>query len=283
MPDPKGNPRLVTSATNYGQAITETNLVINRHTGDVNRTLTTAHNILNARDVDKDPAITSIISKWKAISDARGAVVVGTNAEDILGDASGNRGIETPMVDLIADAILAATDGPSEGGAQIAFMNVGGVRSSFKFAPKYTEGAGQITYKEVYDVMPFGNRLVTISMTGDQIRQALEQQYQPVPARGSRPMLALGVSNGFSYTWDASQPQGSRVVAGSMMLNGQPIDMGATYRVGTLSFLQEGGDLFEAFKLGTNLVGGPEDIPAVVSYLGANPNITAPASRIDGL
>ncbi|HNM96477.1 MAG TPA: bifunctional metallophosphatase/5'-nucleotidase [Marmoricola sp.] len=283
LPDPKGNPRLVTSATNYGQAITETNLVINRHTGDVNRTLTTAHNILNARDVDKDPAITSIISKWKAISDARGAVVVGTNAEDILGDASGNRGIETPMVDLIADAILAATDGPSEGAAQIAFMNVGGVRSSFKFAPKYTEGAGQITYKEVYDVMPFGNRLVTISMTGDQIRQALEQQYQPVPARGSRPMLALGVSNGFSYTWDASQPQGSRVVAGSMMLNGQPIDMGATYRVGTLSFLQEGGDLFEAFKLGTNLVGGPEDIPAVVSYLGANPNITAPASRIDGL
>ena len=283
IPDPKGQPRLVTSATNYGQAITETTLVINKRTGNVVREASTAKNILNARDIEKDPRQTDIITKWKALSDTVGARVVGSNAEDILGDSSGNRGIETPMVDLIADAILAATDGADQGAAQIAFMNVGGVRASFRLAPKYTEASGEITYKEVYDVMPFGNRLVTVSMTGDQIRQALEQQYQPVPARGSRPMLALGVSNGFSYDWDASQPQGSRVVGGSMMLNGTPIDMNATYRVGTLSFLQEGGDLFTAFKLGTDLKGGPEDIPAVVDYLGAHPGVTAPASRIGGL
>ena len=283
IPDPKGQPRLVTSATNYGQAITETTLVINKRTGNVVREASTATNILNARDIEKDPRQTDIITKWKALSDTVGARVVGSNAEDILGDSSGNRGIETPMVDLIADAILAATDGADQGGAQIAFMNVGGVRASFRLAPKYTEASGEITYKEVYDVMPFGNRLVTVSMTGDQIRQALEQQYQPVPARGSRPMLALGVSNGFSYDWDASQPQGSRVVGGSMMLNGTPIDMNATYRVGTLSFLQEGGDLFTAFKLGTDLKGGPEDIPAVVEYLGAHQAVTAPASRIGGL
>ena len=68
-----------------------------------------------------------------------------------------------------------------------------------------------------------------------------------------------------------------------MMLNGTAIDMNATYRVGTLSFLQEGGDLFTAFKLGTDLKGGPEHIPAVVDYLGAHPGVTAPASRIGGL
>ena len=125
----------MTSATNYGQAITETTLVINKRTGNVVREASTATNILNARDIEKDPRQTDIITKWKALSDTVGARVVGSNAEDILGDSSGNRGIETPMVDLIADAILAATDGADQGGAQIAFMNVGGVRASFRLAP----------------------------------------------------------------------------------------------------------------------------------------------------
>ena len=84
-------------------------------------------------------------------------------------------------------------------------------------------------------------------------------------------MLALGVSEGFTYEWDASQPQGSRVVNGSMMLNGQPIDLNATYRVGTLSFLAQGGDAFTAFTEGTNLLGGPEDLANLVAYFEARP------------
>ena len=282
LPDPSGKPRLVTSAADYGRAVTETKLVINRKSGEVMRDRSSATNHLVNRGA-KDAAQTAIIAKWKALSEEVGARVVGSVAEDILGDSSGNRGIETPMADMVADAILAATDDADQGGAQIAFMNVGGVRASLRVAPKYGEAAGDVIYKEAYDVMPFGNRLVTISMTGAQIEEALEQQYQPVAARGSRPMLALGVSKGFTYSWDASQPQGSRVVPGSMQLNGQPIDANATYRVGTLNFLQEGGDLFTAFKDGTNLTGGPEDLVGFVDYLKANPGLTAPASRVAGL
>ena len=149
-----------------------------------------------------------------------------TNTQDILGDSNGNRGIETPMGDLVADAILWGTQAPENGGAQIAFMNIGGVRASLTVAPKYTEGAGQITYKESYDVAPFGNLLTTSTFTGAQIQAVLEQQYI-VGRPGGRDALALGVSNGFTYAWDATQPAGSRVVPGSMKLNGTPIDLAA--------------------------------------------------------
>lgn len=282
LPDPDGNPRLVTSAASYGQVVTESNLVINKKSGDVVRTASTATNHLVTRTT-KDAAETAVIAKWKALADPKAAQVVGTITEDITGDASGNRGIETPMADTVADAILYGTSG-DKGGAQLAFMNVGGVRASLLMDQITNgEGRGEVTYAEAYAVNPFGNLLVSLDLTGAQIEEILEQQYQPVAARGSRPMLALGVSKGFSYEWDASQPQGSRVVAGSMKLNGEPIVATQTYRVGTLSFLADGGDLFTGFKAGTNLVGGPEDLANFVAYLGANPGLTAPESRIAGL
>lgn len=128
--------------------------------------------------------------------------------------------------------------------------------------------------------MPFSNVMVTVDLTGDQIRQGLEQQY--IATRG-RPALALGVSAGFSYAWDALAPQGSKVVAGSMTLNGVPMSMTATYRVALPNFLADGGDDFLAFKQGTNRLGGGEDLAMLVAYLQAHPGLTAPASRIDGL
>ena len=282
LPDPAGNDRLVTSAHDYGRAVTETSLVINRRTGDVDRQASKAVNHLVAQKT-KDADITSIIDKWNTLAGPLKAKVVGTHTEDILGDAGGNRGIETPMADVVADAILAGTDGANEGGAEIALMNVSGTREDLPMAPKYSEAPGEITYAEAFDIAPFNNILVSLDLTGDQLRQVLEQQYQPVDARGSRPMLALGVSEGFTYDWDASQPQGSRVVYGSMSLNGTPISMSQTYRVGTLNFLADGGDLFTAFTQGTNRVGGPEDLGNLVAYFEANPGLTAPASRIGGL
>jgi 5'-nucleotidase len=162
-------------------------------------------------------------------------------------------------------------------------MNVGGVREDLPMEPKYTEQSGQITFAEAFDIAPFGNLLVTVDLTGDQLRQVLEEQYQPIPARGSRPMLALGVSSGFTYEWDATQPQGSRVVPGSMELNGTAISPTATYRVGTLNFLADGGDSFNAFKASTNRLGGAEDLANLVAYFESHPALAAPADRIGGL
>lgn len=278
--DPAGDPRLVTSAASYGEIVTETTLVIDRRTGDVDRSATTAENHL-VTGVVADPAITEIVDKWDALSAPLAARVVGTIAEDITGDSNGDRGVETPMGDLVADAILWGTDGADEGGAEVAFMNIGGVRDSL-IVDEITngEGPGEVTYAEAYAVNPFGNLLVSFDLTGADLKAALEQQYDPTR---SRQYLALAVSEGFTYTWDDSQPQGSKVVAGSIMLNGAPIEMGATYRVAMYNFLAEGGDSFTAFTNGTNLLGGPEDLANFVDYLENNPGLTAPADRIDGL
>ncbi|GAA4406414.1 bifunctional metallophosphatase/5'-nucleotidase [Fodinibacter luteus] len=284
VPDPEGNPRLVTSAASYGRVVTETKLVIDKSTGDVVRNRTSAQNHLVTRDkLTPDPAQTAILEKWSTLGAAKAAEVVGSNSEDITGDASGDRGVETPMADLLADAILWGTEAPENGGAQISFMNVGGVRASFLLEPKYAEAPGEITYAEAYDVAPFGNLLVSMDLTGAQIEEILEQQYQPVEARGSRPMLALGVSEGFTYEWDATQPEGSRVVPNSMQLDGVPVDPAATYRVSTLNFLANGGDLFTGFTEGTNILGGSEDLANLVAYLKVNPGLTAPEDRIAGL
>ncbi len=283
IPDPAGNPRLVTSAADYGRAITETSLVVNRASGEVMRDRTTAVNHLNARTVAKDPTQTAIIAKWNTLAGPIKNTPVGSVAASITGDSSGDRGIETPMGDLVADAMLWATAGP-KGGAQIAFMNIGGVRASLLHPQSIAgEGDGVVTYGEAYAVTPFGNVVLSMDLTGDQIRQVLEQQYQPISARGSRPMLALGVSAGFAYTWDATAPQGSRVVPGSMTLNGVAIDLSATYRVGVQNFLADGGDSFTAFTQGTNRLGAGEDLTVFVDYLRNHPGLTAPADRISGL
>ncbi len=280
VPDPQGRPRLVTSAASYGQLVTESYFSVNSVTKDVNRNSFVANNVLVDRTTP-DPAVTAVLDKWRVLADPIGAVVVGTVAQDVTGDASGPRGIETPMADLMADMIKWGTQ---NGGSQLALMNVGGVRASL-LVNQISNGElpGQITKAEAYNVAPFGNVLVSLDMTGAQIKNVLEQQYQPVPDRGSRPMLALGVSDGFTYTWDAGQPQGSRVVPGSMMLNGTPIDLTATYRVGTIDFLANGGDLFTEFKNGTNLLGGKEDIANMVDYLGQHPGVIPPADRVAGL
>ncbi|MBR7744431.1 bifunctional metallophosphatase/5'-nucleotidase [Phycicoccus sp. BSK3Z-2] len=281
IPDPAGNPRLVTSAASYGQVVTETTLVIDRRTKDVVRGASSAQNHLVDRAAfPADAEQTAIIEKWDALAGPLAAQVVGTHTEPILGDSSGNRGIETPMADLVADAILFGTEAPGDGGAQISLMNVGGVREDLPLEPKYEEASGEITYAEAYDIAPFGNLLVSMDLTGAQVKAVLEQQF--VPSR-SRQYLALGVSEGFSYTWDDSRPEGDKVVADSMTLDGQPMSLDATYRVSTLNFLAEGGDSFTAFTEGTNLLGGPEDLANLVDFFEANPGLTAPEDRVAGL
>jgi len=282
IPDPAGNPRLVTSSAAQGMTVTETKLVVDIATGEVDRGLSVATNHLVPQTLADDPSQTAIIAKWNTLAGPLKKEVVGTTAGPIAGDGVNDvtcRCTETPMVDVVADAVLYNTKSL---GAQVALMNVGGVRANLAQI-KYGEEVNQTTYAEAFDIAPFGNVYVALDLTGAQLREVLEQQYQPVPARGSRPMLALGVSDGFTYTWDATRPQGSRVVPGSMMLNGSPISDTQTVRVGTLNFLADGGDLFTALKAGTNRVGGIGDLEGLVAYFKATPNLPAPPSRIAGL
>src|SRR5690606_3240119 len=145
------------------RVVTELNLVIDRASGDVDRTRTAAQNHLVLQSRPADPTLTQVIDKWSALADELGGRVIGSVTEDIIGDSSTCRCEETPMGNLIADAILWGTQAPEDGGAQIAFMNIGGIRASFRMNDiSHDEEPGEITYAEAFQVAPFGNILVTI-------------------------------------------------------------------------------------------------------------------------
>ena len=104
-----------------------------------------------------------------------------------------------------------------------------------------------------------------MQLTGDQIRQALEQQWQPRRRRRA-PFLRLGVSKGFKYTYDPppSPAPGSQ----DMWLNGNPIGPNETFSVTVNSFLATGGDNFAAFNTGTDKRDtGQVDLQAMVDYM----------------
>jgi 5'-nucleotidase len=267
------NGMLVTSAASFGRVVTDVDLTIDRKTSEV--VSMTANNVIVTRDVPKDSLLTALIAKYQAIAAPLANRVIGSITADIT--RTNNLAGESALGDVIADAQLYATADPANGGAVIAFMNPGGIRADLSYASSVAgEGDGNVTYGESFTVQPFGNNLVTVTMTGAQIKQVLEQQFNN-PAAGQNRILQ--VSNGFTYSWSASAAIGSRV--SNIMLNGAPLDMAASYRVTMNSFLADGGDNFAAFKLGTDRLGGAVDTDALEMYFTAfSPVAPGPQNRI---
>lgn len=169
---------------------------------------------------------------------------------------------ESQIGNLIADSQLAAT---RPAGAQIALMNPGGVRSDLA-----AREGGTVTYGDLYAVQPFGNTLVTMTYTGEQLLRILEEQFV-----NPNDENILSVSEGFTMTLDPARPAGQRVVAAA--LNGTPIDRAANYRVTLNSFIASGGDGFATFKEGSDPTTGPVDLDSMEAYLRARDVIPVPA------
>ena len=182
-----------------------------------------------------------------------------------------NHAGESKLGDLIADAQLAATQDPAKGGAVIAFTNPGGIRTDIAMKQD-----GAVSYADLFASQPFRNQLVTLTLTGAQIRNVLEQQW-----RDPKLPRILQVSGSFSYTWDAGKPYGEHVLADSMALNGKPIDPAMSYRVTVNNYLSVGGDGFSLLKDGTAPLIGVYDIDALYGYFRSNSPISpATAARI---
>ena len=279
--DPNGRKRMVTSASSFGRVVTQTTLIINPRNGDVRRNRTTSRNHLVTRTT-ADPVQTEIVNRWNAASAPIANEVVGSITADIT--RSPNRDTEGPLANLIADAQLAATSDPANGGAQIALMNPGGVRADLTFAQiSGGEQPGQVTYGEAFAVQPFGNLLVTMDLTGAQIERLLEQQAIDDRA-GGREVLILGVSEGFSFSYNPAGAFGDRIDPATIALNGTVLNPTATYRIVTNNFLADGGDAFTVFTEGTNRAGGGDDLAAFTAYLGGeNSPVAPPADRIAGI
>ncbi|MCE0534353.1 bifunctional metallophosphatase/5'-nucleotidase [Kineosporia rhizophila] len=280
--DPAGNSRLVTSDLSYGKTVTEINLKLSKKTGDVIRSSVKAKNVVVDQKQKKAADQTKIIAKWQKLAGPIANTVVGDITADI--KRSESRDSESSLGDLIADAQLASTKAAADGGAQMAFMNPGGVRADLTFAGSAAgEGNGKVTYGESFTVQPFGNLLVSLDLTGKQIDTLLEQQWSK-QTDGTTKFLHLGVSEGFSYSWSRSAAIGSKVDASTIKLNGETIVPGTTYRVTVNSFLADGGDGFAVLPEGKNRAGGGEDLEAFNAYLKANSPVTGPTpNRVTAL
>ncbi|KPL69364.1 5'-nucleotidase [Erythrobacter sp. SG61-1L] len=165
---------------------------------------------------------------------------------------------------LIADAQLAAT---RKAGAQIAFMNPFGVRATLNPAPD-----GSLTFGDLYKTQPFANTLVTQTMTGAEIKAVLEQGFDD-----NAPEQHLSPSTGFTYWYDKSRPIGDRVVR--IELDGKPLDMSASYRVTTNSFLAGGGDSFTLLAAQRDAIIGMSDIDALEIWVKGPPKRAVPQEQ----
>ncbi|NCD20655.1 MAG: hypothetical protein EOL89_11880, partial [Actinobacteria bacterium] len=196
----------------------------------------------------------------KAIYDAAiaasfeaGKAIVGAVSDDLLlpGNVNGNRGAESTIGTFLANVAL--WHGDTIADVDFGVINPGGIRASFIYAgdtstnPLNVDGA--ISYAEAFTVQPFGNTMAYIDLTGQQVDLLLEQQFY---ARGSRPMLKLGLSDNVRYVFDANAPAGARV--SDIFIDGVRVDPTATYTVSGNQFLLTGGDDFLVFVDGTNLV-----------------------------
>jgi 5'-nucleotidase len=251
--------RLLTSAHRYGTMVTEIALTLDTKSRDV--TAAKARNLLVRPGLKPDPAIARLVARTEARAAAISNRVVGTLAAppSITPGPNG----ESAMGDLVADGMLAAMPG-----GQVAFTNTGGIRTALT-------RPGPVSHGELFAVLPFGNRVVAMDLTGTQIKALLEQQWSGTTSR------ILQVSRGFSYRWDAGRPLGERVVADSITLNGAPIAPGRSYRIVTSDFLADGGDGFTVLRQGAARATGKDQMEAVADYLGAHsPYAPEAANRI---
>jgi 5'-nucleotidase len=268
--------KLVTSAASASRVITDIDLTIESTTGEV--TAKTATNRIVTRDVPRDSAQTALLNKYRALAAPLANRVIGSITSDIT--RAQNAAGESALGDVIADAQLADTRAADRGNAVVAFMNPGGIRTDLIFGQiSGGEAPGQVTYGESFAVQPFGNNLVTMTLTGAQIDTLLEQQWSGVGNTTSPKVLQ--VSNGFTYTWDASRAIGDRVDPATIRINGTAVSPSGQYRVTVNSFLADGGDGFAVLRDGASRLGGVVDTDALESYFRANsPVAPGPRNRI---
>ncbi|MBM9469105.1 bifunctional metallophosphatase/5'-nucleotidase [Nakamurella leprariae] len=296
--------RPVVQTGSYGANIGTVSLVVDEATGDVEASVaanvvrTTSNDAQLIEAYPRVAAVSGIVDAALAEAAEVGDTQVGSVTADITTAFSGgswsggvyvgqpatpdnptpgrdDRASESALGDLVADALRDSLGSEDRGGAELAVVNPGGLRAELLYGED-----GVITYAEANAVLPFVNNLWTTTLTGTQLIELLNQQWQ-TDANGnvpSRPYLQLGLSGNVTYTFDDSLPAGQRIT--SVTIDGAPLDPAREYRVGTFSFLITGGDNFRAFTGGTDARdSGLVDRDAWIEYLEANPGLTPDFAR----
>jgi 5'-nucleotidase len=273
-----GVTRLVTSAASFGRVLSDITLTVDDRSGRLVRA--SAENVIveNALNTPgpgvvrvpdpsrEDPRVQALVDQYVTAAAPLANRVIGRIQGDLLRVPSPLG--ETALGDVIADAQLAATAPAELGGAEVALMNPGGVRADMRAADVSSggEAPGEVTYGEAFTVQPFGNSLVTKTMTGDMLRRLLEQQF--VGCGGQTTARVLQPSASLRYEQDpAATTCEGRI--GRIWVGDAEVAAGDSFRVTMNSFLASGGDGFAVFNEGTDALGGAQDIDALVAAFAA--------------
>lgn len=244
-----GKPVLVTQAWSYSKGYADVNLTLDPVSRDIRDK--TAQIIIPYADISPgttpDPEAAAFLAKDRQVVAPVVDRQVAVTAQDITRDE--NASGESALGNLVADAERSVME------TDVAFITTGTLRSDLE--------KGNVTWGDLFSVQPFSGTVVSVELTGTQIREVLEQQWQePLPPHN------LGVS-GLTYTYDMTLPPGSRVrevLVGNVLLNPS-----ATYTAAIMDYLSIGGDGYTVFTEGTLVTSGPSDVNTLSSYLGSLP------------
>ena len=268
--------KLVTSANSFGTMLTEIDLKLDRESRDV--VGKSARNHLVNPEGAKDKRLAAPIETYAVLAKPLENRIVAKATRELALIPIALE--ESELGNLVADAHqsagpIAKVDGKNlslsaahfvvDEPHAIAFNNPGSLRS-----PLIPAADGSITFGDLFKMQPFQNNLISMTLTGAQIKEVLEQQFT-----GDR-VRVMGVSRGFAYTWDDSRQKGDKVIADSIMLNGIVITPDERYRVIANSFLAGGSEGFNVFPKGTDRIVGSLDVDALVNYLSAKSPYTPP-------
>ncbi|MBT2695884.1 5'-nucleotidase C-terminal domain-containing protein [Bacillus sp. ISL-40] len=235
--------KLLVEAYSYGTAFSDVDLKLDPATKEI--VTKKAEIVYVYQDAIKpDEEIKKMVKRYEAKVAPIVSKVVGTAANDITGTR--NKSGESALGNLIADSQRTAMN------SDFAFMNPAGIRADIQ--------AGEVNWGELFTILPFTNNLVKVTLTGDQIRRVLNQQWQP---KGIVRMLQI---SGLKYTWSGTKGT-KRKVLDIFRADGTPINPDSKYTVTVTSYLANGGDDFTVFLEGTDKVDGPVDIDVFENYV----------------
>ncbi len=283
MPGGAGGERLLTSAGRYGTLVTDIRLSFapdgSLAAQRASFVPVQGEAIANARVqaplnraypiVVADPAVAALVERYKAVAAVVADRPVGRLAAPVAKTLDSG---ESPAAALISDGQLFVARASDKGRAELALMNTGGARTDL------VPVNGVVTYGQIFAMQPFANNIVTLTLTGAEVKALLEQQFDSGSNSAARPNLLMPSAN-FSFRYDRSRPAGQRVVA--MVLDGKPIDPARSYRVTVNNFLASGGDNFTLLAKGRDRVDGGLDLDATEAWLKTNPKVPQPGRIVD--